>query len=108
MITETATEYRAQRLRRGSQEAIADALGSQRVATRLPLPSNGKLNARHRQMRGVWQIFAGNIYVNGASGDSPDIAAQELADQYDVAEGTLIVIHGFSEPSTMLTPKFNL
>jgi hypothetical protein len=76
--------------------------------TRLPLPSNGKLNARHRQMRGVWQIFAGNIYVNGASGDSPDIAAQELADQYDVVEGTPIVVHGFRESSTMLTPEFNL
>lgn len=77
------------------------------MTTRLPLPAGGKLNARHRQMRGVWQIFAGNTYINGASGDSPDIAAQELADQYDVAEGTLIVIHGFSEPSTMLTPLKN-
>jgi hypothetical protein len=76
--------------------------------TRLPLPSKGKLNARHRQMRGVWQIFSGNIYINGASGDSPDIAAQELVDQYAVATGTPIVVHGFREPSTMLTPEFNL
>ena len=71
---------------------------------RLPLPK-GKLNMRHRQMRGVWQIFAGNIYITGASGDSPDAATQELANQYEVTAGTPITVHGFREPSTTLTPE---
>lgn len=78
------------------------------TATRLPLPGKGKLNVRHRQMRGVWQIFAGNLYVTGASGDSPDIAAQELVNQYEVAAGTPIVVHGFREPSTMPAPEVDL
>jgi hypothetical protein len=75
------------------------------TATRLPLPGKGKLNVRHRQMRGVWQVFAGNLYVTGASGDSPDEAAQHLVNQYEVASGTQITVHGFREASTMLAPE---
>jgi hypothetical protein len=75
------------------------------TATRLPLPRKGKLNVRHRQMRGVWQIFAGNLYVTGASGDSPDEAAQQLVNQYEVTSGTQITVHGFREPSTILAPE---
>ena len=74
------------------------------TATKLPLPK-GKLNIRHRQMRGVWQCFAGNTYITGASGDSPYIAAQELADQYDVTAGSIAVVHGFREPSTITIPE---
>jgi hypothetical protein len=59
-------------------------------------------------MRGVWQIFAGNLYVTGASGDSPDIAAQELVDQYEVSAGTIITVHGLREPSTMPAPEPDL
>lgn len=74
---------------------------------RLPLPGSGKLNIRHRQMRGVWQAFAGRLYITGASGDSPDIAAQELVNQYDVAPGSEIAVHGFREPSTIKAPEID-
>ena len=76
--------------------------------SKLPLPGKGKLNIRHRQMRNVRQIFAGNIYVTGASGDSPDIAAQELVGQYEVAAGTPITVHGYREPLTMPAPECDL
>lgn len=78
------------------------------TATRLPLPGKGKLNVRHRQMRGVWQIFIGRVYVTGASGESPYEAAQQLANQYEVASDTQITVHGFREPSTILSPKSDL
>ena len=48
MITETATEYRAQRLRRGSQEAIAQALGLQRVT--ITRRENGKRRVTREAM----------------------------------------------------------
>jgi DNA-binding XRE family transcriptional regulator len=48
MITETATEYRAQRLRRGSQEAIAGALGLQRVT--ITRRENGKRRVTREAM----------------------------------------------------------
>jgi len=73
---------------------------------RLPLPK-GKLNIRHRQMRGVWQVFAGNTYITGASGDTDDEAAQQLANQYDVEEGAEIVVHGYRNPSTIKAPTPN-
>lgn len=65
-----------------------------------PLPK-GKLNIRHRQMRGVWQAFAGNTYIDLASGDSPDDAAAELRRLYDYAPGTVVTVHGFREPATI-------
>ena len=48
MITETATEYRTQRLLRGSQEAIADALGLQRVT--ITRRENGKRRVTREAM----------------------------------------------------------
>lgn len=48
MITETATEYRNQRLRRGSQEAIAEALGLQRVT--ITRRENGKRRVTREAM----------------------------------------------------------
>ena len=48
MITETATEYRTQRLRRGSQEAIAEALGLQRVT--ITRRENGKRRVTREAM----------------------------------------------------------
>ena len=48
MITETATEYRTQRLRRGSQEAIAKALGLQRVT--ITRRENGKRRVTREAM----------------------------------------------------------
>jgi hypothetical protein len=77
---------------------------SNTATARLPLPK-GKLNIRHRQMRGVWQAFAGNTYITGASGDTDDEAAQQLANQYDVAEGSEIVIHGYRETITIKAPS---
>lgn len=48
MITETATEYRAHRLRRGSQQAIAEALGLQRVT--ITRRENGKRRVTREAM----------------------------------------------------------
>ena len=48
MITETAIEYRAQRLRRGSQQAIAKALGLQRVT--ITRRENGKRRVTREAM----------------------------------------------------------
>lgn len=48
MITETATEYRTQRLRRGSQQAIAEALGLQRVT--ITRRENGKRRVTREAM----------------------------------------------------------
>ena len=48
---------------------------------------------RHRQMRGVWQIFAGRTYITGASSDTCDAAAQELANQYEVEASREIFVH---------------
>ena len=56
-------------------------------------------------MRGVWQIFAGNLYVTGASGDSPDIAAQELVDQYEVAAGLEVNVHSGKNSHVIKTPE---
>lgn len=75
------------------------------TSSKIPLPGTGKLNIRHRQMRGVWQVFAGNIYILGASGDSPQEAAQELANQYSVAQGTEIKVNGYREPTVIHVPE---
>jgi hypothetical protein len=77
------------------------------TTTRLPLPSKGKINIRHRQMRGVWQCFAGNVYIVGASGDSDNEAAQELVNQYNVEEGAEIIVHGYNQPTTITAPSVN-
>lgn len=61
----------------------------------------GKLNIRHRQMRGVWQAFAGRNYIDLASGDSPDEAAEEIRRLYEYQPGTPITVHGLREPHTI-------
>lgn len=76
-------------------------------AIRLPLPK-GKLNMRFRQLRGVYQIFTGSKYLDGASGDNPEEAALQLANQYDIPVGTPITVHGFKRPATITTPDPDL
>ena len=59
MITETATQYRAQRLLRGSQEAIAAALGLQRVT--ITRRENGKRRVTREAMLALLTLpMAGN------------------------------------------------
>lgn len=70
---------------------------------KLPLPK-GKLNIRHRQMRNVFQCFAGKTYLAGASGDSPKIAADELAYQYEVPEGSTAIVHGLKNKFHITIP----
>lgn len=61
----------------------------------------GKITFRHRQMRGVFQGFAGSRYLPGVSGDTPDDCAEELCKHYDVPGGTRATVHGYKEPFTM-------
>ena len=70
---------------------------------KLSLP-NGKITIRHRQMRNMFQCFAGRTYINGASGDTEHEAAQELANQYEVTEGTMATVYGYKEPIQLLIP----
>lgn len=78
-------------------------ISARNTPLRLAMP-DGKITIRFRQMRGVWQCFAGRTYISGASGENPDDAAQQLADQYDVPSGSIATIHGFKEPRTLLIP----
>jgi hypothetical protein len=64
----------------------------------------GKLNIRHRQMRGVWQVFAGRTYLDGCAGENEDVAMDELCFIYDVPAGIEIAVHGYSESVTITTP----
>ena len=73
---------------------------------KLQLPK-GKITIRHRQMRNVFQCFAGRTYINGASGDTDDEAAQELANQYEVPAGTIATVYGYKEPITIQIPEAN-
>lgn len=73
-------------------------------AMKIPLPK-GKLNMRHRQMRGVWQIFAGRTYITGASSDTCEGAAQELANQYEVEVGSEIFVHSGKNSHVVKTPE---
>ncbi len=70
---------------------------------KMQLPK-GKITIRHRQMRNVFQCFAGKLYLLGASSDYPDDAAQELANQYEVPEGTVATIYGFKTPTQISIP----
>ena len=72
-------------------------------AMKIPLPK-GKITIRHRQMRNVFQCFAGSTYITGAAGDSDDEAAQQLANQYDVPEGTIATVYGYKEPTQLTIP----
>jgi len=62
------------------------------TSTQLKLPQ-GKINVRFRQMRGVWQVFAGRNYLDGANADTPTEALAELTRQYNVPSGTPATIH---------------
>jgi hypothetical protein len=73
---------------------------------RLALPK-GKITIRHRQMRNVFQCFAGSIYIAGASGDTEDEAAQQLANQYDVPKGTMATVYGYKEPIQLAIPQWS-
>ena len=70
---------------------------------KLSLP-NGKITIRHRQMRNMFQCFAGRAYINGASGDTEHEAAQELANQYEVPLGTVATVYGYKLPTKILIP----
>jgi hypothetical protein len=70
---------------------------------KLPIPS-GKITVRFRQMRGVWQVFAGNTYVTGASDDSPDAAIAALLFQYEVPSGSVAHVTGLKSPCTIAIP----
>lgn len=65
---------------------------------RLP---KGKLNIRHRQMRGCWQSFAGNNYIDLASGDTPEEAINEIRRLYEYTQGTPVIIHGLRVSKTI-------
>lgn len=56
-------------------------------------------------MRNVYQCFAGKFYLLGASADFADEAAQELANQYEVPEGTIAVIYGCKTPEKITIPS---
>lgn len=79
---------------------LARQIGS---AMKIPLPK-GKITIRHRQMRNVFQCFAGRSYINGASGDTEDEAAQALANQYEVPEGTMATVYGYNKPIQLTIP----
>lgn len=67
---------------------------------KLELPT-GKITIRHRQMRNVFQCFAGRTYLNGASGDDSEQAAESLCDQYEVPLGTMATVYGYKCPTTI-------
>jgi hypothetical protein len=62
----------------------------------------GRINVRFRQMRGVWQVFAGSRYLAGASGETPDDALSALVAQYDVPRGAAATIHGYRVQTTTI------
>lgn len=66
---------------------------------KLPLPA-GKLTIRHRQMRGVWQAFAGREYLPGVAGDSHEDAALALAKLYAIPQGASVTVYGYKSPVT--------
>jgi hypothetical protein len=73
------------------------------MTDKLPLPK-GKITIRHRQMRNVFQCFAGRTYILGASGDDEHEAAQQLAHQYDVPQGTKATVYGYKQPIEITLP----
>ncbi len=77
------------------------------TTTKLQLPK-GKITIRHRQMRNVFQCFAGNNYILGASGDYAEDAAQELANQYNVPEGSIATVYGYKQPVELTIPSSEL
>lgn len=74
------------------------------ATAKLPLPK-GKITIRHRQQRNVFQCFAGAKYLDGASGDNEEQAAEELAKQYEVPSGTTAIVYGYRKPVTITIPE---
>lgn len=68
------------------------------MKSKLKLPK-GAITIRHRQMRNVFQCFAGRTYIPGASGDTASDAAESLSDQYEVPGGTIATVHGYRQKS---------
>lgn len=64
---------------------------------REPLPS-GKITIRHRQMRNVFQAFAGRVYLDGCSGGYPEDAAREMCRFYEIPDGTEATVYGLKNP----------
>jgi hypothetical protein len=73
------------------------------ATARLPITS-GKITIRHRRMRNVFQVFVGREYITCASGDNEVEAAQEFANQYDVAAGAIATVYGYKTPTTIEIP----
>lgn len=48
-------------------------------------------------MRGIWQAFAGNNYIDLASGDTPEDAVNEIRRLYEYSQGEPVTIHGLRE-----------
>lgn len=61
----------------------------------------GKLNIRNLQGRGCWQVYAGTTYLAGCSGDSTEVAVNQLCGYYEVPQGTKIAVHGYFEATTI-------
>ena len=61
-----------------------------RVKSELP---KGKLNVRFRQMRCMYQCFAGRTYLPLACGDTAEQAISELKAHYNVSADAEISIH---------------
>ena len=59
---------------------------------KIELPK-GSINVRFRQMRGVYQVFAGRNYLTGASGETAEEAIEQLKRLYDVPADAKIKIH---------------
>ncbi len=68
------------------------------MKTELP---KGKITIRHRQMRGVFQCYAGRQYLTGAAGETADDAARELEEAYEVPKGTIATVHGYANQTTI-------
>jgi hypothetical protein len=71
---------------------------------KLPMPA-GKITVRHRQMRNVFQCFAGRHYLVGASADTDDGALESLVEQYDVPAGIPVTVYGYKHPILTVTPE---
>lgn len=69
-----------------------------------PLPK-GKLNCRFRQMRGVWQCFAGNTYLGYASGDTPEEAIEAIKLCYIVPVGSEVMVHWGNDKKLKMAVK---
>ena len=68
----------------------------------IPELPKGKLTIRHRQMRGCFQAYAGNKYLDCCSGSYPEDAADELRSRYQLSPDLEVTIYGYEKPCKML------